>query len=233
MFSVTDPTGDDNGPGTYQYPTDSSLPARRVRPARLHRERDGEQGLPADPDRQPGRRRSDRTSAPSCSTSTSTTHPRAPTSTAAPFTSRNYTIAAADAWSEYLEAQGFASPIWQSAAGGSLGTPQFIVDGTAGTATLVMPRASFGDVVPGWTFTLALTGQDGFSSDGARAFTQPAGAFTFGVCPVGGTEPICSVDPSTVPKVMDTITPSGVSQSNELDPTLGAVELQGVTVGGS
>jgi hypothetical protein len=32
---------------------------------------------------------------------------------------------------------------------------------------------------------------------------------------------------------MDTITPSGVSQSNELDPTLGAVELQGVTVGGS
>ena len=27
MLDVTDPTGDDNGPGTYQYPTDSSFAA--------------------------------------------------------------------------------------------------------------------------------------------------------------------------------------------------------------
>jgi glucoamylase len=42
--------------------------------------------------------------------------------------------------------------------------------------------------------------------------------------------PICSVDPSTVPKVMDTIPPAGVLQSTELDPTLGPVVLHGVTV---
>jgi glucoamylase len=231
VFTASDPSGDDNGPGTYQYPTNSSfLPGAfdllgftvsetatkvylQTQIANLNAtfgSNFGAQLLDI------------YVHDPSATT----------TSTAAAYTSRNYTIAAADAWSEYLEAQGFASPVWQNAAGTSLGTPQFIVDGTAGTATLVVPRATFGDVGPGWTFTLALTGQDGFSSDQARAFTQPAAAYTFGVCPVGGTEPICALDPSTVPKVMDTITPPGVSQSTELDPTQGPVELQGVTVGG-
>ncbi|MCW2892079.1 MAG: Glucan 1,4-alpha-glucosidase, partial [Actinomycetia bacterium] len=60
--------------------------------------------------------------------------------------------------------------------------------------------------------------------------TTNPGAFTLGVCPVGGTEPICSLSPSAVPEVMDTITPPGVSQGTELDPTLGPVVLQGVTV---
>ena len=41
----------------------------------------------------------------------------ATTSTAAPFTSRNYTIAPADAWSQRLEVQGFASPAWVDAGG--------------------------------------------------------------------------------------------------------------------
>jgi glucoamylase len=232
VFSVTDPSGDDNGPGTYQYPTDSSfLPGAFDLLGFTVSETASKvylqthiANLGATFGSNFGAQLLDiYVQDPSATT----------TSTAAPYASRNYTIAPADAWSEYLEAQGFQSPVWQSAAGGSLGSPQFIVDGTAGTATLVVPRATFGDVGPGWTFTLALTGQDGFSSDQARAFTQPAGAYTFGVCPVGGPEPICSVDPSTVPKVMDTITPTGVSQSTELDPTVGAVELQGVTVGGS
>ncbi len=111
--------------------------------------------------------------------------------------------------------------MWQDASGNSLGTPQFIVDGTAGTATLAVPRSVFGSVGPGWTFTLALTGQDGFSSDQARAFTPTPGAYTFGVCAAAALRPICAVDPSTVPKVMDTITPSGVAQSTELNPTHG------------
>ncbi len=79
-------------------------------------------------------------------------------------------------------------------------------------------------------FTVTLTGQDGFSPDQARAFTATPGAFTFGVCAPGATAPICSVDPSTVPKVMDTIPPPGVSQATELDPTLGPVVLQGLSV---
>jgi hypothetical protein len=75
-----------------------------------------------------------------------------------------------------------------------------------------------------------LTGQDGFSSDQARAFTQPAGAFTFGVCAPGGTAPICSAGPTTVPKAIDVITPADVSQATELDPTLGPVVIRPVTV---
>ncbi|HLI61531.1 MAG TPA: glucodextranase DOMON-like domain-containing protein [Solirubrobacteraceae bacterium] len=230
VFTVTDPAGDDNGPGTYQYPTAADfkpgafdllgftvsetatkvyLQTKIANLAATFGSNFGAQLLDI------------YVHDPAAGT----------TSTAAPYASRNYTIAPADAWSEYLEAQGFAAPVWQSAAGGSLGTPQLIVDGTAGTATLVVPRATFGSVGSGWTFTLALTGQDGFSPDQARAFTATPGSYTFGVCASGDNAPICSVDPSSVPKVMDTITPSGVSQSTELNPLNGPVALQGVTVG--
>jgi glucoamylase len=50
------------------------------------------------------------------------------------------------------------------------------------------------------------------------------------VCAPKGTAPICSVNPSTVPKAVDVITPSGVSQATELDPTLGPVVIQPVLV---
>lgn len=73
-----------------------------------------------------------------------------------------------------------------------------------------------------------LTGQDGYSSDETRAFTSTAGAYSFGVCASGGTAPICTVDPTAVPKAMDVITPPGVMQSTELDPTLGPVLIQPV-----
>jgi glucoamylase len=112
-----------------------------------------------------------------------------------------------------------------------VGTPTAVVASTvADTITVALPESEFGTPTSGWTFTIALTGQDGYSSDQARAFTATAGAYSFGLCPAGGTEAICSVDPNTVPKVMDTITPAGVSQATELDPTLGPVVLQGVTV---
>jgi len=42
--------------------------------------------------------------------------------------------------------------------------------------------------------------------------------------------PICGVDAGTVPKAMDVLTPSGVSQATELDPTLGPAVIQPVTV---
>ncbi len=54
--------------------------------------------------------------------------------------------------------------------------------------------------------------------------------FAFGVCATGNTNPICAVDPGTVPKVMDTITPAGVDQATELNPLNGPVTLQGVSV---
>ena len=146
-----------------------------------------------------------------------------------PFTPRNYTIAPADGWSQRLEAQGFGSPIWVTASGASPGgTPQFVADATTKTATLIVPQSGFGTVTSGWTFTVALTGQDGFSPDQARAFASTPQAFAFGVCAAGDTtDAICDANPGTVPKVIDTIPPSGVSQGTELDPTLGPVVLQG------
>jgi glucoamylase len=79
-------------------------------------------------------------------------------------------------------------------------------------------------------FTVALTGQDGFSPDQARAFSATPQPFEFGVCAPGAVSPICAVDPATVPKVMDTIPPAGVDQATELNPLNGPVALQGVTV---
>jgi glucoamylase len=120
--------------------------------------------------------------------------------------------------------------VWDDASGASLGAGQLIADQLSGTATVVLPRAAFGEIGTGWVFTAVLTGQDGFSPDQARAFTPTPGQFTFGVCAPGNTNPICSFDPNAVPKVMDTIPPSGVDQATELNPTLGPVVIQGVTV---
>jgi glucoamylase len=234
VFTVSDPSGDDNGPSTYQYPTASDFQpgafdllgftvSQTASDVYLQT---SIRNLAPTFGSDFGAQLLDIYAHDPAASSTST-------STAPAAAGRNYAIAPADAWNQYLEAEGvtFGAPVWKNAAGASIGTPQLTVDDTAGTATLVVPRATFGTVGAGWTFTLALTGQNGYNTDNARSFTQPAGADTFGVCPAGGTQPICSVDPNSVPQVMDTITPSGVSQATELNPTLGPVVLQGVTVG--
>ena len=102
---------------------------------------------------------------------------------------------------------------------------------------MIVPQSTFGTVGSGWVFTVALTGQDGFSPGQARTFTQPAGGFTFGVCPTSDTTDAYCNQPNTVPKVMDTIapsdqSPSGIMQAQELNPDLNpsGVRLQGVTV---
>ncbi|MBV9050172.1 MAG: hypothetical protein JOY58_18020, partial [Solirubrobacterales bacterium] len=229
VLSVGDPTGDDNGPGTYAYPTA--------------------------PDFQPGA--FDLTGLQVSQTSTDVyiqvkirnlaptfgaafgaqlldvyVHDPAATSTstAAPFASWNYTIAPSDAWSERIEAQGFAPVVWVNPAGATLGAGQLVVDQASGTATVIVPRAAFGTVGSGWVFTVTLTGQDGTQPDLARGFAATPAQYLFGVCSVGETSPICAVNPASVPKVMDTIPPPGVQQSAELDPTRGPVVLQGVTV---
>jgi glucoamylase len=229
VLNVTDPAGDDNGPGTYQYPTA--------------------------PDFQPGafdltdfRVTSDGTTAYLQATIANLaptfgadfgaqlldiyvhTPGAAQTSTQAAFASRNYTIAPAGAWSERVEAQGFAPPVWADASGSPVGTAFMLTDDASGTVTIALPEAQFGTPGPGWAFTVVLTGQDGFSPDLARAFTATPGADTFGVCAAGGTSPICSVNPSAVPKAMDVITPPGVSQATELDPVPGPVVIQPVPV---
>jgi glucoamylase len=229
VLDVTDPAGDDDGPGTYQYPTSSSFSAGSFDLTRF-------QVITAN-----GTVYLRTTLAKLTPTFGNVMgaqlldvyvhNPTATsTSTAAAYPSRNYTVAGPDAWSQRLEVQGFASPVWTDPNGTQVGTPTAVVASTVpNTITIALPEAAFGTPAAGWTFTVALTGQDGFSSDQARAFTPTPGDYSFGICAAGGGEPICSVAPNTVPEVMDTVTPQGVSQSTELDPTLGPVILHGVT----
>jgi glucoamylase len=230
VFTTSDPAGDDNGPGTFQYPTDSSFTLGSFDLLGLTVNQ-----TTSDVYIQVQIRDLAPTFGNAFGAQLLDLYVRNPsatqTSTAAAFPSRNYTIDSASAWSERLEAQGFVPVVWVDPTGKSLGSAQLIVqNGAPGYATLIVPVSAFGTVASGWTFTVALTGQNGFSSDQARGFTQYPGAFTFGVCPTGDTATICQRDPATMPEVMDTITPSGVSQATELDPTLGPVVLHGVPV---
>jgi glucoamylase len=120
--------------------------------------------------------------------------------------------------------------VWVDASGTALGTVDVFPSAATKTITLRMPRSAFGTVTSGWSFVVALHGQDGFAPDQARGFAPTPQPFQFGVCRAGVSSPICAVDPNAVPKVIDTITPPGVSQSVELDPTLGPVVLHGVAV---
>jgi glucoamylase len=229
VLKVSDPSGDDNGPGTYQYPTASDFAPGGFDLTGLQVNQTG-----TDVYIQASIRNLVSTFGNSFGAQLLDLYVHDPaatsTSTAAAYPQLNYSIAPADAWSERLEAQGFAPTIWDSAAGTSLGSVQQVVDDASGTITLIVPQSVFGTVGSGWAFTLALTGQNGFNSYQARDFTATAGADSFGVCAPGGLSPICSVSPSSVPYVMDTITPTSVSQDTELNPTLGPVELSGVAV---
>jgi glucoamylase len=232
VVDVSDPSGDDNGPGTYQYPTSSSdFQPGAFDLTRLQVSQDTSNVYI---------RVTIRNLAPTFGSAFGAQlldiyvrNPSATSfSTAGAYPQLNYGIASGSAWSERLEAQGFASPLFLSPSGASLGSAQFVVDSTGNTATLVVPISEIGTVSSNWVFTVALTGQNGFNSYQARDFTQPAQGFTFGVCPATDTtDAICKLDPNTVPKVMDTITPPGVSQATELNPTLNPVELQGVNGG--
>jgi glucoamylase len=228
VLNTSDPTGDDNGPGTYQYPTSSSFSPGSFDLTGLKVNQDGTNVyiqvsianlVPTFGNNFGAQLLDVYVRNPAAAT----------TSTAGAYPQLNYGIAPDSAWSERLEAQGFASPIWVGASGASLGNAQFVVDEPSKTATLIVAESVFGQVGPGWVFTVALTGQNGFNSYQARDFTQPAQDFTFGVCPAGDTsDAICSLDPNTVPKAMDTIPPAAVDQKTELNPTLGPVQLHGV-----
>jgi glucoamylase len=229
VLDVTDPDGDDNGPGTYAYPTDPAF-----RPGAFDLQRfqvivDGDNVL---------LRANVRDLSPTFGSPIGAqlldvyVHtPTGATSTAAAFPSRNYTIAPDSAWSRRIEIQGFADPVFVDAAGTSLGTVSVQASQVSGFITAVVPLAALGTPGPGWAFAVVLHGQEGFSADQARGFAPTPQPFQFGVCGTGGTSPICGVDPGSVPKAMDVLTPAGVSQAAELDPTAPPVEIAGVPVG--
>ncbi|MGZ4239532.1 MAG: glucodextranase DOMON-like domain-containing protein [Solirubrobacteraceae bacterium] len=228
-LKLTDPNGDDNGPGTYAYPTSGSFQpgAFDITGFRVTQ-------TTSDVYIQTQIKNLAATFGNSFGAQLLDVYVRNPHasafSTAAAFPQRNYTIVSTDAWSQRIEVQGFQSPVWVDANGKAVGSLQFVVDDPSGTATLILPTKAFGRVGSGWTFTVALTGQDGFSGDQARSFAPTPLAFEFGVCAPGGTSPICAVDPNTVPKVLDTIPPSTTTQAAELDPTHSPVMIHGVSV---
>jgi glucan 1,4-alpha-glucosidase len=231
VLDVSDPAGDDNGPGTYQYPTASDFVAGSFDLTRFQVLSDGTFAY---------LRATLRTLVPTFGVLNGAqlldvyvhVPGASPTSPQAPFPSRNYAIAPAGAWSQRVEVQGFAPTQWVNAAGAAIGGALTLPVQADKTITVALPESALGTPAAGWGFSVVLTGQDGFSPDQARGFSPTAQGFSFGVCAPGGTAPVCAADPGSVPRAVDVITPAGTSQATELDPTLGPVVIQPVTVGG-
>ncbi|MBO3750615.1 hypothetical protein J5X84_31445 [Streptosporangiaceae bacterium NEAU-GS5] len=226
VLDVADPDGDDNGPGTYAYPTSADFHAGAFDLQRFRVVTDDTtvylqavvRDLSPTFGNQIGAQLLDvYVQDPAVSAR----------STAAAFPQRNYSV---DAWTQRVEVQGFAAPVWTTATGTGLNGAAVRSSGVSRTITVALPKGTFGTPAAGWRFAVVLTGQDGFSSDQARSWAATPQPFNFGVCAPGGTSPICAVDPGTVPKAMDVITPAGTSQATELDPTRGAVNISAVTV---
>jgi glucan 1,4-alpha-glucosidase len=230
LLDVSDPNGDDNGPGNYAYPTSPDFHAGAYDLQRFQVIDTGSDIV---------FRVQTRDLSPTFGSALGAqlvdvyvhVPGAATTSTAASFTQRNYVIAPAFAWSRLIEVQGFGNR-YVDASGATLGPPPSITGNAISRfITFSVSKASLGTPGSGWGFTVVLTGQDGFSPDQARAFTPTPQAFSFGVCAVASADPHCTFDPTKVPKTMDVITPSGVTQANELDYTLhNPVVLTGVSI---
>jgi glucoamylase len=229
LLDVADPNGDDNGPGNYAYPTSSNFQPGAYDLQRFQVLDDGNNVI---------FRVQTRDLTPTFGSPLGAqlvdvyVHDPAATttSTAASFPQRNYAIAAGSAWSRLLEVQGFGQR-YVDAAGATLGAITIRANEISRFITFSVPKASLGQPGPGWSFNVVLTGQDGFSPDQARNFAPTPQEFAFGVCAAASSDSHCTADPTTVPKAMDVITPSGVAQSDELDYTLHQpVTLQGVAI---
>jgi hypothetical protein len=229
ILDVSDPDGDDNGPGTYQYPTSDNFHAGAFDIERFQvydagsdvifrlktRDLTATFGSPL------GAQLVDvYVHDPAASaTSTDPAHP-----------ARNFQIAAGGAWSRLIQVEGFGQR-YVDAAGATLGTVSISANPISRFITFRVPKSSLGQPAPGWGFTVVLTGQDGFNPDRARSFAPTPQPFAFGVCATASADPHCAAAPASVPKLMDVITPTGVSQSDEVDYTLHSpVVLQGVFI---
>jgi len=234
LLDVTDPSGDDNGPGNYAYPTagDFHAGAFDIQEFRVIESPDGATTT---------FKLKVRDLSPTFGSPLGAqlvdvylhdpAAPAANTSTAASFPQRNYVIAPPAAWSRLVEVQGFGQR-YIDAHGATVGTVNISANAISRFITFSVPTASLGGVPgTGWGFTVVLTGQDGFSSDQARSFAPTPQSYQFGVCATASGDAHCTFDPNRVPKAMDVVTPAGVVQSDELDYTLhNPVTLQDVTI---
>jgi glucoamylase len=231
LLDLTDPTGDDNGPGNYAYPTSGDFHAGAFDLTRFQVIDTG-----ADIVFRVQTRDLTPTFGSPLGAQLVDVYVHDPaaagadTSTAASFPQRNYKVGATSAWNKLLEVQGFGQR-YIDAHGATLGTISISANQISRFITFSVPAASLGHPGPGWGFTVVLTGQDGFSPDQARSFAPTPQPFQFGVCAASSSDAHCTVDPNTVPKAMDVITPAGVAQSDELDYTLHSpVTIQGVFI---
>jgi glucan 1,4-alpha-glucosidase len=228
ILDVADPSGDDNGPGNYAYPTYTGF-----HPGAFDIEEFQVWDSGADVTFRVKTRDLTETFGSPLGAQLVDVYVHDPgaaaTSTAAAHPLRNFGIAAPFAWSRLLQVQGF-SQRYVDAGGNTLGTISINANAISRFITFTVPKSSLGSPGPGWGFTLVLTGQDGFSDDQARGFAPTPQQFQFGVCAAASGDPHCTVDPSTVPKAVDVIAAPSVQQSVELDYTLGPVVLSGVTI---
>ena len=231
ILDVTDPDGDDNGPGNYAYPTSTDF-----KPGAFDIQEFQVYDAGADVIFRLKTRNLSDTFGAALGAQLLDLYVHVPgavtTSTAASNASRRFTIAAPFAWSRMIQVQGFGQR-YIDAGGATLGTVGVQGNSVSRFITVTVPKASLGTPGPGWGFTVVLTGQDGFSTDNdqARQFEPTPQPFKFGVCATPSLDPHCTVAPNTVPKLIDVITPAGVLQSDEVDYTLhNPVVLAGVTM---
>ena len=94
--------------------------------------------------------------------------------------------------------------------------------------TFSVPKASLGHPAPGWAFTVVHAGQDGFSRDQARGFQPRRRTFQFGVCAARERRSALHVRPG--PRAEGDRRDHGRRRPavDELDYTLGPVVLTGV-----
>lgn len=233
LFEATDPDGDDDGPGTYAYPTSDNFKAGAY-------DLQAFQVFDSGPDTVTFRVRT-RDLTPTFGSPLGAqlvdvyvaVPGGGPTSTAASFPQRNYTIEAGSAWNRLIEVQGFGQR-FVDAGGSTVGSVTVGANAVTRYISFSVSKAALGGTPgTGWGFAVVLTGQDGFSPDQARGFQPVAQDFQFGLCTaaaVAAGNPICALDPGTVPKALDVVTPAGVSQAAELDPTAPPVTIAGVRV---
>jgi glucoamylase len=230
LLSVTDPNNDDNGPGNYAYPTASDFHAGAF---------DIQQFQVYDTGTTITFRVQTRDLTPTFGPANGAQlvdvyvhNPAATTTSTQPADpARNYTIAPADAWSRLIEVQGFGQRFTDPSLTTTVGAVNIRANSVSRFITFSVDKSALGGTpTSGWSFTVTLHGQDGFSPGQARTFAPTPQPFNFGECAAASSNPHCTFSTSLLPQVIDTITPTGVSQSAELDYTLGAVVLHGVPI---
>jgi glucoamylase len=221
LLDVTDPANDDNGPGNYAYPTSGDFHAGAFDITGFKVIEDGATTT----FKLQTRDLSPTFGSPEGAQLVDVyVHDPAAaagdTSTAASFPQRNYQIAPAAAWDRLLEVQGFGQR-YIDAHGTTTGSISISANPISRFITFSVPTATLGGTPgAGWGFSVVLTGQDGFSSDQARGFAPTPQPFNFGVCATASADPHCTVDPNSVPKAIDILTPPAVPQSDVLDYTV-------------